>query len=87
MNGLFFKWLKNDWGSNKLKTNIIDLKDQIESPTLVIYGKKDRIVPFESSKNTCKLLKDCEFTPMERCGHLPQKNKPTKFNKIIKDFL
>ncbi len=83
----FFKWLKNDWGWKKLKTNLIDLEGKIKSPILVIYGKNDFIIPHKVTKKICLELENCVFKSIEGSGHLPQREKPKEFNKIVYDFL
>jgi pimeloyl-ACP methyl ester carboxylesterase len=68
----------------------------IKSPTLVIYGKHDGLIPnpylnpgFTSDvfKNGAKDIKDVKLVELEDAGHMIQIEKPDEFNKAVLDFL
>lgn len=59
---------------------------KIESPTLLIWGDNDRMIPLQYSReyeeipqSTIKIVNDC--------GHTPYVEKPIIFTKVISDFL
>jgi len=68
----------------------------IKSPTLIIYGKEDGLIPnpylhpgFPSDvfRIAQKNIKDCQLREIEDCGHMVMMEKPDEFNSIVKDFL
>ncbi len=60
---------------------------EIEIPTMVIWGKKDRIVPVGAAFRYNRLIADSRLEIFERTGHLPQLERPTRFNALLDDFL
>lgn len=83
----FFKWLKTDWGWNKIRTNIIDVKEKIKAPILIVHGSKDLIISSRVAERVCSELNKCKLELMEGCRHRPQKELPNEFNQIVKSFL
>ena len=60
---------------------------KISKPTLVIWGKNDRIIPYKYQLLEYTEIPDIRIEIINECGHLPPIEKPSKFNEIIKDFL
>lgn len=70
--------------------NAPDLYDKLEKitiPTLLIWGKEDKLIPFEYSQQFISHIKNCEFVPMEGCGHSPYVEDPEKLSEFIIKFL
>ncbi|MDE1813689.1 MAG: alpha/beta hydrolase [Thaumarchaeota archaeon] len=67
--------------------DIFEKLSKIDIPTLVIWGKDDKLIPFEYSHQFVSQIKNCEFVPMEGCGHSPYVEKPEKLAEIIIKFL
>ena len=59
----------------------------IKSPTLIIWGEKDPVIPIKYAQSFISEIDDCRFVKMEKCGHTPYVEAPDKFYKIVSDFL
>ncbi len=70
----------------KNSPDIFDKLEKINIPTLVIWGKDDKLIPFEYSQQFVSLIKNCEFIPMEGCGHSPYVEDPERLSDIIIKF-
>jgi pimeloyl-ACP methyl ester carboxylesterase len=66
--------------------DIFDKLEKISTPTLVIWGKEDKLIPFEYAQQFVSSIKNCEFIPMEGCGHSPYVEDPIKLSDIIIKF-
>lgn len=60
---------------------------EIEVPTLVVWGLKDRIVPVEAAIGYHRLIPKSRLELFERTGHVPQMERPARFNALLDDFL
>ncbi len=60
---------------------------KLKKPSLLIWGKNDRTVPFENSKIILKALPHTEFLFIQNCGHIPHYEKPEVVNPILLEFL
>ena len=59
----------------------------IKSPTLIIWGENDPIIPIKYAQSFVSEIDDCRFVKMENCGHTPYVESPDEFYKIVSDFL
>ncbi len=60
---------------------------EIEIPTLIVWGLNDWIVPVEAAIGYHRLIEDSRMELFERTGHLPQLERPSRFNQLLDDFL
>ncbi len=60
---------------------------EIEIPTLVVWGLNDRIVPVEAAIGYHRLIPESRLELFERTGHVPQMERPARFNALLDDFL
>ena len=59
----------------------------IYSPTLIVWGSLDPVIPVKYAEYFVKKIRDCRFYQMENCGHTPYVEDPDEFSKIVLDFL
>ncbi|TAK16930.1 MAG: alpha/beta hydrolase [Nitrosarchaeum sp.] len=59
----------------------------INSPTLIIWGSKDPVIPIQHAESFVSSIKDCRFYRMDGCGHTPYVQDPDTFSSIVLDFL
>lgn len=59
----------------------------IQTPTLILTGDKDIIVPSENSHNLAKLIPNSELKIIEGGSHLFFIEQADEFNQIVRDFL
>lgn len=60
--------------------------NKIKSPTLVIWGKEDHVIPVRFVLPFIE-KKNCRLCLLENCGHRPHAEKPKLINEIIKGFI
>ena len=72
---------------NAINTDITKELNQIDVPTLLIYGKNDKVTPLSLGYKMKNEIKNSELVVMEDCGHFPYIEKPTIFNLILNSFL
>jgi pimeloyl-ACP methyl ester carboxylesterase len=59
---------------------------KIKSPTLVIWGKEDSVIPVGFVLPFIR-MKNCRLYILENCGHRPHAEKPKLINEIIESFI
>jgi pimeloyl-ACP methyl ester carboxylesterase len=56
-------------------------------PILLIWGKADKDVPYETSKDVLRAVPQAEFHPIDDAGHVPYYEHPEIVNPILVSFL
>jgi pimeloyl-ACP methyl ester carboxylesterase len=56
-------------------------------PTLIVWGSRDVVVPLSHAYTAQRLISKSEVSVMERCGHVPQVERPEEFNGLVQGFL
>ncbi|MGC9399478.1 MAG: alpha/beta fold hydrolase [Anaerolineae bacterium] len=59
---------------------------ELSTPTLVITGDDDRIVPTAQSLRLAEDLPNAELVVIPQCGHVPQEECPQAFMDAVRDF-
>jgi 2-hydroxy-6-oxonona-2,4-dienedioate hydrolase len=59
----------------------------IGQPTLVVWGRDDRIVPLRSGEEIAAELPTGQLVVLDQCGHWPQFEQPEAFHQAILPFL
>jgi 2-hydroxymuconate-semialdehyde hydrolase len=59
----------------------------ISSPTLLLHGREDKVVPLASSLEIFGLLPDAELHVFGRCGHWTMIERRDDFNALVMRFL
>ena len=59
----------------------------VASPTLIIWGSHDPVVPVAHAQAAHQLIPNSQVRMIDRCGHIPQVERPEEFNKLVLDFL
>lgn len=59
----------------------------ISVPTLILWGRQDRIVPLKIAQQLDVAITNSRLVILESCGHIPQEEKPTETIGIIAGFL
>lgn len=60
---------------------------QIQCPTLVIYGEKDRFVPVKNSLALFRLLPQAELISIPGAGHELSMDQPDTLCKLLNEFI
>lgn len=64
-----------------------DRLPEIEIPTLVVWGLGDRVVPVEAALGYHRLIPQSRLEIFERTGHVPQLERPVRFNALLDEFI
>ncbi|MEN3124110.1 alpha/beta hydrolase [Janibacter sp. LM] len=59
----------------------------ITAPTLLIHGRDDRVVSFETSLMLCASIANSRVALINRCGHWAQVEHAAEFNRLVTDFV
>ena len=66
---------------------VTDSLHSITAPTLLVWGRNDRITPPEVAETLYSLLPNAVLHYIDNCGHAPMIEHPRTFNQIMLDFL
>ncbi len=61
-----------------------DDMDRIDSPSLVVHGPADGIVPLDVARNTASRIPNSVFCRVERTGHIAMIERPTVYNDLLR---
>ena len=59
----------------------------VATPTLVVWGREDAIIPPSVCDRYVQLIPGATKSVLERCGHLPEMERPEEFVRTVRDFL
>jgi pimeloyl-ACP methyl ester carboxylesterase len=65
---------------------VLEKLPQVQAPTLVVWGKQDKVLPVVYAENT-KRIPDSSVHLFDNCGHFPQLECAETFNKLVTTFL
>jgi pimeloyl-ACP methyl ester carboxylesterase len=60
---------------------------EVRTPTLVVHGRDDRIIPLANAFHLLQTLPDVRLHVFGRCGHWTQIEHADAFNRLVLDFL
>lgn len=60
---------------------------QLHHPTLLTWGRDDRMIPYEFAHFSFRQLPDAELHTFARCGHWAQVERKTDFERVVLEFL
>jgi pimeloyl-ACP methyl ester carboxylesterase len=64
-----------------------DRLPEIRSPTLIVWGENDSVIPSKDAAEFERLIPDSRKVVMEDTGHVPMAERPAAFNDLLLDFL
>ncbi len=67
--------------------DILDQLTEVEVPTLIVWGRNDRVVPPQDAAGFAQRLRNSQTVIFEDTGHLPQLERPIRFNRLLEAFL
>ena len=59
----------------------------VRSDVLVLWGKRDRVLPIEHASRLAQDLPNSSLTVLSDAGHLPHEEMPDRTNPLIADFI
>jgi len=70
-----------------IRNNLGEELNQIQIPTLLIWGKNDTVTPPFVAEEFHKLIPHSQLHFIDKCGHAPMMEVPAEFNDILENFL
>jgi pimeloyl-ACP methyl ester carboxylesterase len=70
-----------------IRRDIREKLPQIETPTMIVAGLSDRVIPVAAAISYHRRIPDSRLEIFERTGHVPQLERPLRFNAVLDDFL
>ena len=67
--------------------DILDRLEDVEVPTLIVWGRNDRVVPAQDATGFAQRLHKSRTVIFDDTGHLPQLERPVRFNRVLETFL
>lgn len=61
--------------------------DKLDHKTLLIWGREDRVLPFDLAFIMLKRIPNCDLHIFSKCGHWAQWERADDFNDLVTDFL
>ena len=74
-------------GRDEVLAPIRDNLGRITSPTLVVWGQQDSVLPVEHARVAEAGIRGARVHIFDRCGHMPQMEHPAEFNTLVREFL
>lgn len=59
---------------------------RIHTPTLLIWGREDRMLPYEQAHFAVRQMPDVELHTLARCGHWAQIERKQEFERLVTEF-
>ncbi len=60
---------------------------RIQSPTLLLWGAQDRMVPLTNAEDYLRVLPDSRRVVLEGVGHVPMEEAPAEVVRVLREFL
>jgi pimeloyl-ACP methyl ester carboxylesterase len=64
-----------------------DRLEEIEIPVMIVWGMDDRVIPSVAALSYHRRIPHSRLEIFERTGHVPQMERPRRFNRILEEFL
>lgn len=72
---------------NLINTDLTDVLNKIKTPTLIIWGKQDKVTPLSDGLILHQHIKGSKLKVIDEAGHSPQFTHPMKVAKEINEYL
>ncbi|MBI3245355.1 MAG: alpha/beta hydrolase [Deltaproteobacteria bacterium] len=59
----------------------------VDTPTLIVWGKEDRIAPINCGERYMQALPHAELTTLNECGHFVEVEKANELAQLVIEFL
>jgi pimeloyl-ACP methyl ester carboxylesterase len=83
----FSSFQRNEVGWNGLRTSFVDRLHEIKAPVLIVHGADDGIVPVAWARRAHERIAGSELRVLPNCGHIPPREHPEEFNRLVGRFV
>ena len=80
-------WGPRDPSKTVPQRRLRDELHKVAAKTLIIWGKDDRVNPYEIGLQLMRDVEDATMVIFKNCGHWAQAEHPDEFNRIALEFL
>lgn len=80
-------WQRSEFRATGLRTDYSDRLAELSTPTLLVHGARDPLLPPSWSRQAHASLPDSELHVMEKCGHWPPRERPGAVAGLLESFL
>jgi pimeloyl-ACP methyl ester carboxylesterase len=70
-----------------IRHDIRERLGEIEMPTMIVCGQSDRVIPMAAALSYHRRILHSRLEIFERTGHVPQLERPLRFNRLLDEFL
>jgi pimeloyl-ACP methyl ester carboxylesterase len=70
-----------------IRRDIRERLGTIEIPTMIVWGQSDRVIPMSAALSYHRRIPHSRLEIFERTGHVPQLERPLRFNRLLDEFL
>ena len=74
------------WKPYMYNASLPHLLGGVSAPTLIVWGRGDRVVPLECGERYAKALPQARLTVVENAGHFVEMEQPDQLARLIGDF-
>ena len=67
--------------------SVASIVGKIAHPTLVIWGREDRLTPLETGERIHTAIPESQMVILEKAGHAPHREQPKEFATVVDKFL
>ena len=64
-----------------------DFLSNVQSPTLIVWGSKDRLIPVENAELFQQKIKNSQVHIWDNLGHVPMEEDPVAFSDILRKWV
>jgi len=64
-----------------------ELLTRIQTPTLIMFGRDDRVTPLDSVLTAMRLIRKCELHVFYDSGHWAMIERKDEFESVVRGFL
>jgi len=82
----FGKFQKAEMLPDRLRTCFMDRLGEIQAPTLIVHGEKDKLVPLAASQEAARRIPNARLEVIPDAGHWPMREQPQQFNRLLVGF-
>jgi pimeloyl-ACP methyl ester carboxylesterase/DNA-binding CsgD family transcriptional regulator len=70
------------------RINVVDVLDRIRTPTLVVHGRNDQIVPLAEGRLLASAIRGAEFVELDSSNHILLESEPAweRFRSAVLEF-
>ena len=80
-------YLENEMDWSGFRNNFLHRLAEITTPTLIVHGSNDRLIPVKWAKRAHQLFPTSTLCILEKCGHWPPRENPIEFSGAVLEFL